>query len=414
MAARSSKTIWFVLVIAGIAALVFIAAARTGKDRPVTVTVTHATREDLSSWIAGNGKIEPIDPHVIQSQLATRIDSVNVHEGQPVKTAEVLFVLDATDLKGDLAHMREQLAAAQQDRKTGLQGGPGDEIAQIESELSKATADIKRLSSERDSLQKLYSGQVQAATRQEVDQNRNALEKAQADKRLWEEKRAATAERSRNQAERAELRADEARESIQSLERKINSARVIAPADGTVYSLSARTGTFTHTGDTLAEMADLKRVRARAFIDEAELGSLKQDQPVEISWDALPARVWTGVVEQLPKTIVTRGSRNVGEVLCSVVNDEAVLLPNTNVNVRIRTAKREKVLTLPRAAVRSEGNKRFVFVVDSGHLRKREIMVGISDPTVYEIVGGITDKDEIALQSDSDLRDGQAVTGSVK
>ena len=414
MAAKGSKTIWLVLLIAGIAALVFVVAARPGKDRPTTVITTHAIRQDLSSWTTGNGKIEPIDPHIIQSQLATRIISMNVHEGQAVRAGELLFVLDAVDLKGELAHTREQLVAAQQDRKVGLQGGSGDEIAQIDSDLTKTNAEITRLSRDRDSLQRLLSNPVPAATRQEVDQNRIALEKAQADKRLLEEKRAAIAERSRSQAERADLRADEAKESIQSLQEKINSSRVVAPTAGTIYSLPARSGTFVHTGDTLAEMADLTSVRARAFIDEAELGSLKQGQPVEITWDALPARVWNGVVEQLPKTIVTRGSRNVGEILCSVNNDEAVLLPNTNVNVRIRTAKRENVLTLPRGAVRNDGNKRFVFTIEDGRLRKKDVVVGISDPKIYEIVSGITEKDAVALQSDTDMREGQPATGSEK
>jgi HlyD family secretion protein len=412
MPAKRSKTIWVLLLIAGIAAAVFIAVARPGRDRPAAITITHAVRQDLSSWTTGNGKVEPIDPHVLQSQLTTRIIRIDVHEGQAVKAGEELFVLDAADLKSELAHMREQLAAAQQDRKVGLRGGSGDEIAQIDGDLTKTKAEIARLSHERDSLQKLYAGQ--AATRQEVDQNRIALEKAQADERYLNEKKAAIAERSRGLAERAGLRADEANDSIQSLLQKINSARVVAPVAGTIYSLPARAGTFVHTGDTLAEMADLTRVRARAFIDEPELGSLKEGQTVEITWDALPARVWPGVVEQLPKTIVTRGSRNVGEVLCSVSNDEAVLLPNTNINVRIRTAKRENILAIPRAAVRSDGNKRFVFTIDDGRLRKREVTVGISDPKVYEIVSGITEKDAVALQSDADLREGQPATGSEK
>src|SRR6516162_4841767 len=166
MSAKSSKTIWLVLLIAGIAALVFVAAARPGRDRPITLITTHAVRQDLSSWTTGNGKIEPIDLHVIQSQLATRIISINVHEGQAVKAGESLFVLDAVDLKSELAHTREQLMAAQQDRKVGLQGGSGDEIAQVESELTKTNAEITRLSRDRDSLQRLLSNPVPAATRQ--------------------------------------------------------------------------------------------------------------------------------------------------------------------------------------------------------------------------------------------------------
>jgi len=77
-----SKATWFLLSIAGIAVLIFVAAARPGRDRPVTVGLVHASRQDLSSWTTGNGKIEPIDARIIQSQLTTRIESVNITEGR--------------------------------------------------------------------------------------------------------------------------------------------------------------------------------------------------------------------------------------------------------------------------------------------------------------------------------------------
>jgi HlyD family secretion protein len=410
MSAKSSKTIWGFLLIAAIGLLAFVAATRSGGDRPVTVGITHAVRQDLSSWTTGNGKIEPIDARIIQSQLTTRIENIKVTEGRIVRIGDTLLTLDSTDARADLARLKEQLLAAQQDRKTGLQGGSRDEIAQIDNDLAKTNAEIATLSGQKDSLERLYAGQN--ATRLEVEQNRTALEKALADKRALEEKKRAVKERSHNQADRALLKGDEARESIASLEEKIKSARVASPITGTIYSLPAKAGTFVHTGDALAEVADLKQVRVRAFIDEPELGSLKEGLPVEITWEALPGQVWTGVVGQLPKIIVTRGSRNVGEVLCSVNNDEAVLLPNTNVNVRIRTAERKDILTLPRAAVHSEGNKHYVFVVENGRLKKQEVTVGISNPNVYELLGGITEKEAIAVQTDGDLREGQPIIGA--
>ena len=410
MARSASKTILVLLLIAGIGVLVFVAAARPGRDRPMTISVTHAVRQDVSSWTTGNGKIEPIEPRIIQAQLTTRVETVTAKEGQTLRLGESVLSLDSTDAKAELAHMKELLVAAQDDRKTAAMGGPSDETAQMDADLAKMNTEIARLTRDRDMFARLAASQ--AATRLEVEQNRIALDKAQADKRLLEQKRAGIAERSKTQAERASLRADEARESIQSLEQKITSARVVAPVNGTIYSLPARTGTFVHVGDTLTELADLKRVRVRAFIDEPELGSLKEGQTVEITWDALPNRVWMGQVEQLPKTIVTRGSRNVGEVLCSVNNDQSELLPNTNVNVRIRTAQRQNVLTVQRAAVRSDGNKRYVFVVEEGRLRRREVMIGISNPATYEVLGGITENDAVAIQVDGDLREGQVVNGS--
>jgi HlyD family secretion protein len=307
-----------------------------------------------------------------------------------------------------LAHTREQLIAAEDERKIAAGGGSPEEIAQLDSDLAKTNTEIDRLRRERDSLDRLYARQ--AATRQEVEQTRTALDKAEADKRLIEEKRSAIIQRSRPQAERAAFRVEEARNSIQSLEQKLKSAEVTAPVSGTLYSLPARAGTYVHTGDVLAELADLTRIRVRVFVDEPEIGSLNQGQAVEVTWDALPERTWSGQIEQLPKTIVARGSRNVGEVLCSVNNEHGELLPNTNVNARIRTGQSDNSLTLSRGAVRTEGNGHFVFVVDEGRLHKHEVKVGISNASDYEILSGVSEKDVVALPGNSDLQDGMAVT----
>ena len=115
-----------------------------------------------------------------------------------------------------------------------------------------------------------------------------------------------------------------------------------------------KAGDYVKTGDLLAEMADLHRVRVRAFIDEPELGALEPGEPVKISWDALPNRTWSGKTEVIPKQVVARGTRSVGELLCAVDNQDLELLPNINVNVSIHSNERTNVLTVPRAAVDAE------------------------------------------------------------
>jgi len=408
MSGNSGKSTTLALILLSVGVLVFVLAAREARDRPVSLSATHATHRNLSSWITTNGKIEPVDPHIIQAQLTTFIESVAIKEGQGAKRGQLLMTLDGKDLKTELAHMREQLVAAEDERKIAVGGGSPDEIAQLDSDLVKTNAEIDRLRSDRDALERLYA--KQAATRQEVEQAKTALAKAEADKRLIVEKKTAVLERSKPQAERATLRIEEARNSIQSLEEKLKAAQVTAPAAGTVYSLPARTGTYVHTGDLLAELADLRRIRVRVFVDEPELGSLKEGQAVEITWEALPDRSWNGQVDQLPKTIVARGSRNVGEVLCSVDNRTGQLLPNTNVNVRIRTGQRENSLTISRAAVRGEGSSRYVFVVEQNRLRRREVKVGIANATDYEVLSGIAENDIVALPGAAEFQEGMPVT----
>src|SRR5438876_6689488 len=228
MSGNSGKSTTLVLILLGLGVLVFLLAAREGRDRPISVATTHALRQNLISWITTNGKVEPVEPHIIQAQLTTFIESVAGKEGQTVKSGQLLMTLDAKDLKTELAHMREQLVAAENERKIAVGGGSPEEIAQLDSDLAKTNAEIDRLRSERDTLERLYA--KQAATRQDVEQAKTALAKAEADKKLILEKKNAILERSKPQAERARFRIEEARNSIQSLEEKLKAAQVTAPA----------------------------------------------------------------------------------------------------------------------------------------------------------------------------------------
>jgi HlyD family secretion protein len=397
------------LLAAGVlAVLIFGLKAGIGVDRPTNVSVIRPVRQTFTSFITTNGKVEPIEPRSVQARLTTFIETVSAKEGDFVRQGQTLMTLDATEFQSELARAKEQLVAAESDRAIALAGGTPQELAQLENDLAKANSEIQRLRRQNESLTRLYARQ--AATRDELEQNKTALERAETDKRLIEQKKNAIAQSSKLQVERASLRAEEARTSIHSLQEKMNSARLTAPVRGTVYSLPARQGTFVHIGDAVAEIADLTRVRVRAFVDEPELGSLKTGQAVEVTWDALPNRMWSGEVVQLPKAIVARGSRNVGEVLCSVQNEKTELLPDTNVNVRIQTAEHGNSLTIPRSVVLTEGNKRFVWVVDSGRLRKKPVTVGISNVTDYEVVNGVTESDVIALPGNAELHEGRVVT----
>jgi len=224
-------------------------------------------------------------------------------------------------------------------------------------------------------------------------------------------------------SDQSALRVQQLQDQIAALEEKVRQGRITAPGDGTLYtlgrnaaSLPLKAGDYLKVGDLLAEMADLHKVRVRAFIDEPELGALEENEPVKISWDALPSKTWLGKTEILPKQVVPHGTRSVGELLCAVNNDKLELLPNINVNVRINSRERLGVLSVPRGAVAAEGGRRYVFVVRTNQLgvgkstlEKREIHVGIADASNYEVVSGLKEEDLVALPGDVDLRDGMTV-----
>jgi multidrug efflux pump subunit AcrA (membrane-fusion protein) len=144
-------------------------------------------------------------------------------------------------------------------------------------------------------------------------------------------------------------------------------------------------------------------------VDEPEIGGLAPGQAVEVTWDALPERTWTGRTETVPQQVVSRGSRSVGELLCSISNGRMELKPNTTVNVRIQLNERKGVLAVPRAAVELVGSQRFLYLVEGNRLRRAEVKVGMSTDTQSEIVEGVKEGDQVALPGDVVLQNGLAV-----
>jgi HlyD family secretion protein len=409
---RLRNRILIFLALAAVAA--FILVRLSGRQPVAKISAVLPIRENLSSSVDSNGKVEPIAPFVVRAQLDTFVEKVEAVEGQQVKKGQLLFELNVKDAAAQLAEARAKLLRAQDDLRSAKAGGRADDAARATGDLAKAQAERDRLQRNHDALERLLA--KQAATKDELAINELALASAQAEvARLAGAKKEFGLDLSLSSG-RAALQVQQAQSEVAALEEKVRDGRITAPTDGTLYSLPVKAGDYVRVGDLLAQMADLHRVRVRAFIDEPELGAIEQNEPVKITWDALPNRTWAGRTEIIPKQVVPRGTRSVGELLCAVSNDGLQLLPNINVNVRINSQERVNVLSVPRATVSTENGRRFVFVVkknplavSQSTLEKREIKVGIADSTSYEVVGGLQQDELVALPGDTDLRDAMAV-----
>lgn len=404
-----------ILIFLILAAVVAIVLVRLSGRQPVAkISAVSPIRENVISSISSNGKVEPIAPFVVRAQLDTFVERISAVEGQPVKKGQLLLELNVKDAAAQLADARSKLLRAEDDLGAAKAGGRSDEAAKTEGQLAAAIALRDRLQRNHDSLERLIA--QQAATKDELAMNDLDLAKAEAQVKQLTAAKQEFVHGVKLDANRTSLQVEQLRSEVAALEEKVRDGRIIAPADGTLYSLPAKAGDYVKVGDLLAEMADLHKVRVRAFIDEPELGGLEPGEPVRITWDALPNRTWMGKTQVIPKQVVARGARSVGELLCEVNNDKLELLPNINVNVRINSHERINVLTVPRGTVEADGGQRFVFVVlrnalgvGKATLQKREIRVGIADATNYEVLSGLQEGEMVALPGDVDLKDGMPV-----
>jgi multidrug efflux pump subunit AcrA (membrane-fusion protein) len=361
----------------------------------------------LEVWITTNGVVEPTDPHQLRAPAAAFVRAVNVVEGQAVTKGTVLMTLDFAQQRADLARAREDLATAQRDLRSAEGGGAADERAQIESDLRKTDAGAAHLRKEHDTLTRLIA--TKAATRQELDQVNLDLARAEATHAALTTKLQELGRQAANGVQARQFALERARQTIRMLETQVAFETLRAPTDGTVYSLPVRSGSRIETGDLLVAVGDLGRMQVRAFVDEPELASIQKGQPVQISWSAVANRVWTGHVERLPGAVVVRGERHVGEVIC-FLDDSMQLIPNLDVDVRIRVQSRPRALLAPRQAVMSDQAGPYVFVIENGTVHRRPIVIDVASVADDAILSGLKEGDVVAIPGSADLSDRMRVT----
>jgi HlyD family secretion protein len=385
---------WLLGTLLVIAAVVLLASFMSRGDS-VPIRAATAERMDIRSVVSTNGKIEPLQHFEAHAPVGTTVNEILVKEGQHVKKGQFLIEMNDADARSAAAQALAQVRTAQAEMSATQDGGNREEVLTLASQLTKARA-------ARDTAQRNYQAlqhlqQDGAASTGEVKAAADQLARADADLTLLEQKkkeRYSTPEIARVEAQKAEAEAAYA-----AAEDHLNQLNVRAPFDGVVYSIPVLQGAYVKPGDLVLQEADLSKVRVRAFVDEPDVARLAPGDPIEVTWDAMPGRVWHSTVTSVPAVIKLHGTRNVGETTFDVDNSDYRLLPNVNVNVSVVTAEHKNVLTVPREAVHLEDSTTYVYQIQGDTLQRRDVQTSISNLTQVEVTAGLNENALVALTS---------------
>ncbi len=363
---------------------------------PLKVRTTTVQRGLIRSVVSTNGKVEPVRNFEAHAPIATTVKSLFVKEGDHVRKGQLLLELDDADIRSQAAKAQAQVKAAQASLAATKNSGTQEEVLTLKAQLSKAQTARDAAQRNLDALKRLQ--QQGAASEGEVRQAQQILQNAQSDVDLLQQKQ--KDRYSAPEVASTEAQAAEAQAAYESAEDALGKSNVRAPFDGIVYSLPVKAGSFVPGGELLLQEADLTKVIVRAFVDEPDVGRLQVGERVEITWDAIPGRTWTGTVNTIPATVKPRGSRNVGETTCLIDNEDLRLLPNINVGVTIVVAEHNNVLTLQRDALRLDDSTPYVFRIIDDHLKRQPVQFSLQNLTRVEITDGLSEGQRVALPAE--------------
>jgi HlyD family secretion protein len=400
---RNRWLLWTAGIVAGV--VLFASFMSRGEVVPVRAAV--AQRTTIRSVVSTNGKVEPIQSFEAHAPVGTTVTKLLVREGDHVKQGQLLLQMNDVEARSAAARALAQIRSAQADLSAVKSGGSHEEVLTLDSSLTKARAQCQTAQRNLEALRRLQKDG--AASPGEVRAAEDQLERANADLTLLEQKQ--KGRYSSPEIERVEAQRSEAQAAFDAAQDALRQLNVRAPFSGVVYSLPVPQGAYVHPGDLVLQEADLSKVRVRAFVDEPDVGRLVGDDPIEVTWDALPDRIWHSTVTMIPAVIKLHGTRNVGETTCVVDNHDLKLLPNVNVGVTIITAEHRDVLTVPREAVHQEDSRTYVYQIQNDELLRRDVRTSISNLTQVEVTAGLADDVLVALAplNSKPLRNGLAV-----
>jgi len=287
--------------------LLGVAACKKADSAPMYEAVPVERRTVVVSAVA-SGAIEPILTVDVKSKASGEIIAMHVQTGDDVKNGDPLAAIDPRIPRNNLSQADANLVVAQ-------------------AQLTNAKAQLARS----DTLFK-----AQAITQTEYETANLGYANANA------------------AVVRAQTDLENARD-------RMTDTRIRAPLAGTIIAKNVELGTVISSpttdvggGTVLFRMANLDTVQVRTQVDETDIGKVQPGLPATITVDAYPNRPFEGSVLKIEPQATVQQNVTMFPVLVRIANPNHLLKPGMNTEVEIHVGRRENVIAIPNAALRTQ------------------------------------------------------------
>ncbi|MGA3293208.1 MAG: efflux RND transporter periplasmic adaptor subunit [Candidatus Acidiferrales bacterium] len=407
----------------------------------VTVQTGRVTRQDLTSVVTASGEIRPKNYTNVLGEGIGKITDIVVKEGDHVKKGDVLLHLENIQPGADVQAQVASIEAAESGMKAA--GATFDAavatLSQRQSDLNKAQLDWQRA-------QQLYKEQLIA--KQEYDSDKATYDSAAAALTAAQ----AQVEQARSSREQARSNLEQGRAVLRHTQDVLRKTTYTAPIDGIISYIAVRVGENVvpgiqgTAGSSILTISDMSVVTAEVKVDETDIVSVKNGQPVDVAIDAIPDKIFKGHVTEVGELAILRTSGEASmteitantqeardfKVVVTLDNPPESLRPGLSATAKIQTAQKTNVLTIPIQALAERSQKELeeaksgasgsvtlaaaksdsgqntdiqgVFIVRGGKAQFVPVQTGITGVTDMEITGGLQEGDTIVTGSYKALR----------
>ncbi len=351
--------------------------------RAKVVDVVAAERGPLVQSIVATGRVATPARIEISSQLAARIERIEVREGDRVRAGQLLVQLRSDEATAARAAAGAALSEAQDRiRQIAQVQRPVAEqqLAQAQANLDAASSEVERV---RDLLARKYVSQTRADDAERLLATARAAvlaARAQAD----------AVREGGIELELARSRLSQARSNVAVANARLELLGLTAPADALVLTRSAEPGDTAQVGRSLLSLAQKGETRIIASVDEKNLREIRPGLRARAVTDAFPRQPFDArIIYVAPGIDAQRGTV---EVRLVVDEPPAFLRPDMTVSVEMVVGRRDSALRLPADVVRgADGDSPNVLVIREGRAEAVAVELGLRGVGTVEIAKGLAE-----------------------
>lgn len=393
------------------------------------VTAGPPQRTTLTFYSSQPGRFEAFEEAPLFAKVSGYIAAVHVDIGDAVTKDQVLIDLWVPELQDDLQQKEamhvsaaakvQQAAAAVRSAEAGVQSAEAH-VAQAQAGIARVEADLAYHAQQLQRLTELATNgsvetrlvdearsQWEAASASLIEAQANVTSAEAALAEAQAQVGQAQADQAASEAQLAVAEADRQRAATMSAYTQIK-----APFDGVITHRSVDAGHYVHppsVGTTPSLLVVTQTEHVRLFVDvpETEAAFVDVGDAVSIRVPALAGRDVEAAVTRTSWSLDVANRSLLVEI--DIPNPDGKLRPGMFATASIRLEERADVLALPATAIDFEGHDAFCWCVESEHVTRQPIQIGLHVGDQVEIVAGIEGDQVVVLRGVEALQEGQTV-----
>lgn len=387
---------------AAISGLIFLLAgcdkqnSNKTQPPPPAAAVAIVQHGSISHLLSLSGQFQAYQVVDVHAKVSGYVRHIYVDIGDHVHAGEVLANLEVPELKAQYRSTQSEALRSQ------------DAISAAQHEVKRANALHAAVQANFDRLAAVSAKRPGLIAAQELDNARSQAEATQ------EQLDSALAQLSGAKQGANAATADQQR--VGDLEAY---TQVIAPLTGVVVWRYADTGVLIQEGTNsetqampLIKLAQSDVLRLRVPVPENAVRYVHIGDPMQIRVDALDDN-FSGKVIRFTRNLDLNTRTMETEV--DVPNPTLAITPGMYANTYLQLAHRENVLTIPIAAVQTNGNKETVLVLNANNqLELRALQLGLRGSLLVEVTNGLQAGDRVVDGDASRYHAGEIVTPRVQ